>query len=98
MSVKVYCEGHLMNIRFVATSDGRNRLGMKELCQEFVNELQMPTCLTKDEAAHYVLDLFKRSVASELELLDVKCVEVEMESAAEGARKQPPAEPKRRAR
>ena len=76
MPVKVLCDGVVMNARFVASTEGRNRLGMKELCQKFLDELQMPTCLTKDEAAQYVLDLFKRSVASELEMLDVKCVEI----------------------
>ena len=65
-----------MKARFLAITDGRNRLGLKELCQQFIDELRMPTCLTKDEAAQYMLDLFKRSVASELELLDVKGVEV----------------------
>ena len=97
MDVKVLCEGRLMSIRFVAHTEGRNRLGLKELCQEFVNELQMPTCLTKEEAAQYVLDLFKRSVASELELLDVKCVEAGA-AGPEGATAAESLERKKRAR
>jgi hypothetical protein len=62
-----------MGPKFIVTTDGKNKLHMKELCQQFADELRMPVCFTKAEAAHYVLELFRRSIVNELDLLKVSC-------------------------
>ena len=62
-------------MQFKVTTDGQNRLGLAELCERFANEQWLPAHVLAHEATEIVLDLFKRAVAGELELLQVECVE-----------------------
>ena len=62
-------------MRFNVTTESRNRLGLRERCQKYADELWMPEHLYDEQAADFVLDGFNRMVAGELELLVVKRVE-----------------------
>ena len=64
-------------MQFKVTTEGQNRLGLAELCQRFANEQWLPAHVLPHEASEIVLDLFKRAVAGELEMLTVECVEAE---------------------
>jgi hypothetical protein len=59
--------------QFVVTTDGKNRLGLRELCQRFVNELWVPAHLADEQAAAFALDQFRRTLLAELEMIDVSC-------------------------
>jgi hypothetical protein len=59
--------------RFTAKTEGRNRLSLRELLQRYADEQWVADHMTHHQAAESVLDCFKRAVASELELLDLKC-------------------------
>ena len=61
--------------KFIVTTEGQNRLGLRELCQQFVDEQWVAVHLAADRAAESVLREFKRAVRAELELLDVRCQE-----------------------
>jgi hypothetical protein len=58
-------------MQYKVETDGQNRLGLDEVCRQFADSLWLPTHVTHDEAAEIALDLFKRTVAGELELLRV---------------------------
>jgi hypothetical protein len=45
------------------TTEGQNRLGLAELCEQFANDQWLPTHVLAHEAVGLVLDLFKRTVA-----------------------------------
>ena len=61
-----------MTRRFIANTDGANRLGLRELLQCYANEQWVAVHMTTERAAESVLDCFKRAVRQELELLDLK--------------------------
>ncbi len=58
--------------RFTVTTEGTDKLGLRQLCEQVVNDLWVPAHLTPEEACHFVQDHFRRSVLAELELLDVQ--------------------------
>jgi hypothetical protein len=58
---------------FTATTEGPNRLGLRELLQRYADEQWVANHLTKEQAAASVLGTFKRAVMHELKLLDLKC-------------------------
>jgi hypothetical protein len=58
--------------RFIVSTEGANRLGLRELCQQFAEERWVAEHLTRKQAAESVLDEFKRAVLAELELLQVE--------------------------
>jgi len=58
---------------FTATTEGQNRLGLRELLQRYANEQWVAANMTPTQAAESVLDCFRRAVRQELELLDLKC-------------------------
>jgi hypothetical protein len=60
---------------FTATTEGQNRLGLRELLQRYSDEQWVADHLTPDQAAASVLDCFKRAVRQEMELLDLECRE-----------------------
>ena len=64
--------------RFTMTTEGRNRLNLRKLCEETINDLWIPSHLTPEQAAEFAMDHFKRTVLSELELLEVSCVDTEL--------------------
>jgi hypothetical protein len=58
---------------FHATTEGQNRLGLRELLERWANEQWIADHMTPEQAAESVLDTFKRSVRQELELLELEC-------------------------
>jgi hypothetical protein len=60
--------------RFIATSEGNRLPGFAEMCQRFCDEQWIADHLTDEQAAASVLDQFRRALAAELELLDVRTV------------------------
>jgi hypothetical protein len=61
-----------MNRRFVVTTEGLDRLGLRALCEQYVNDQWFAAHMTDEQAAEALLDQFKRAVAGELELLVVE--------------------------
>ena len=59
--------------RFIAKTVGRNRLGLRELCEQYANDQWVAAHMTPEQAAESVLDQFKRAVMQELELLELEC-------------------------
>jgi hypothetical protein len=58
---------------FTAKSEGRNRLGLREMLQRYADEQWVAVHMTNRQASESVIDCFKRVVSQELELLDLKC-------------------------
>ena len=58
---------------FTATTEGPNRLRLRELLQRYADEQWVADHLTDEQVAESMLDCFKRAVAQELELLDLGC-------------------------
>jgi hypothetical protein len=58
--------------RFIVKTEGSNKLDLRKTCEEFVKDVWVPTHLTPEQAAAFVLDCFKRTVQSELKLLEVE--------------------------
>jgi hypothetical protein len=56
--------------RFVVSSEGRNRLGLRQLCQDCIKDLWIPAHLDEEQAA-FALQWFRRAVLAELHLLQV---------------------------
>jgi hypothetical protein len=63
--------------QFVVTTEGENRLGLRELCERYVNDQWFAAHASDELAAEALLDQFKRAVRSELELLEVTCFDVD---------------------
>ena len=59
---------------FTVSTEGQNRLGLRELCQRYVDEQWVAAHMTDEQAAESLLDQFKRAVRAELELLTVEVV------------------------
>lgn len=60
---------------FTATTEGQNRLQLRELLQRYADEQWVADHFTPEQAADAVLDTFKRAVRGELELLELECRE-----------------------
>ncbi|MEQ8786220.1 MAG: hypothetical protein RIC55_07970 [Pirellulaceae bacterium] len=58
-------------MNFLVTTEGENRLNLREACQAHVDSLWVPDHLLPHEAEEFVLDHFKRTVIGELEMLVV---------------------------
>lgn len=61
--------------RFVVTTEGPNRLGLRELCEQFANDQWSAAHMTPQQAAEALREQFRRAVLQELELLQVECVD-----------------------
>ncbi len=59
---------------FVVSTEGANRLGLREACQRYVDGQWVADHFTDEQAAESLLDQFKRMVRAELELLTVEVV------------------------
>ena len=57
---------------FTVTTEGENRLGLRELCQRYVDKQWLAAHMTDEQAAESLLDQFKRMVRAELVLLTVE--------------------------
>jgi hypothetical protein len=60
-------------MRFQCTTEGANRLQLVESLEQFAVRQWLPSHATPEQAAEIVLDLFKRTVLGELEMLHVEC-------------------------
>jgi hypothetical protein len=58
---------------FIATTEGRNVLGLCERLQRYAEEQWVADHLTPEQAAAAVLDCFKRALKGEIELLSLEC-------------------------
>ena len=63
--------------KFIVTTEGQNRLGLREFCQQFVDEQWVAVHLPADQDAESVLREFKRAVRAELDQLDVRSVDID---------------------
>lgn len=45
--------------QFTATNEGQSRLGLRDLCERFVNDLWIPAHLTDEQALDFAVDYFK---------------------------------------
>jgi hypothetical protein len=64
--------------RFEVTTLGRDALGMRKLCAEYVSGLWLPDHATLAQRAAIALDQFKRAVEQELQMLVVTFAAQEM--------------------
>ena len=55
--------------KYIATAEGPNRLGVRELLQRYADEQWVADHMMPGQAAESVLDCFRRAVRQELELL-----------------------------
>ena len=69
--------------RFVVSAEGSNRLGLRDLCEWFVNDLWVPSHLTEEQAAAFALDHFRPTLLAELEMIEVSCMEQDPNQAQE---------------
>jgi hypothetical protein len=61
-----------MSRRVVVTTKGQDRLGLRALCERYMNDRWYAAHMTDKQAVEALLDQFKRAVAGELELLDAR--------------------------
>jgi hypothetical protein len=61
--------------RFTVTTEGRNDLDLRGLCERYVNGLWIPANLSPDQAAEFAFDYFRRSLLAELKMLVVSPVD-----------------------
>ena len=59
--------------RFIAKTEGQNRLGLRELCEQYANDQWVADHMTAEQAAESMLDCFRRAMVQELELLEPVC-------------------------
>jgi hypothetical protein len=57
--------------RFTVTTEGRNDLDLRGLCERYVNALWTPDHVNPDQAAEFAADYFRRAVLAELKLLSI---------------------------
>lgn len=50
---------------FTVTTEGQNKLGLREVLERYVNEQWLADHMAPEQAAESVLDQFKRAVAAE---------------------------------
>ena len=60
-------------MKFVVKTEGRRSLNLLGLAEEFANSQWIPAHYSAEQAAEFVLDQFKRTVAEELEMIEVRC-------------------------
>jgi hypothetical protein len=59
--------------QFIVTTEGQNRLGLRELYERYINDQWFAAHASNELAAEALLDQFKRAVRGELEMLYVRC-------------------------
>jgi hypothetical protein len=63
-----------MSRTFKVTTEGQNRLGLRELCEQYVNDQWFAAHASDELAEEALLEQFKRAVREELELLEVHAI------------------------
>ena len=61
--------------QFIVTTEGQDRLGLRGVCEQYINDQWIAAHMTMEQAAESALDSFKRAVQQELKMLDVECAE-----------------------
>ena len=61
-------------MRFTVTSEKPGPLAIHELLERHANALWVPTHLTKEQAAEFVREHFRRQVAVELQMLQLHVI------------------------
>ena len=56
---------------FAVASAGRNILNLRAMVEEFANRLWVPAHISPEEASAFVRDQFRRTVESELQMLEI---------------------------
>ena len=62
---------------YIVTTEGQNRLGLRELCERYVNDQWFAAHASDELAAEALLEQFKRAVRQELELLECRAVAID---------------------
>jgi hypothetical protein len=65
--------------RYTATTEGTNKLNLREALQAYADGFWHPVGINAERAAEIALDAFRRQVHSELQLLDLKAEFIEGE-------------------
>ena len=63
--------------QFVVTTEGQNRLGVRELCERYVNDQWFAAHASDELTAEALLEQFKRAVRQELGLLECRAIGVD---------------------
>ena len=63
-------------MRFIVTTKGHDRFGIVNVAQRFADRQVLPANKAPHDCAKAVLDALKRTVLGELELLEVRAVDV----------------------
>ena len=61
----------MSTMKFTVKTEGRNKLNLRQLCEDYANNLWVPDHLTADQAAEFAYDQFEKTVLTELKLLVV---------------------------
>jgi len=65
--------------RYTATTEGTNKLGLREALQTYADGFWHPVGIDAERAAEMARDAFRRQVLSELQLLELKAEFIEGE-------------------
>jgi len=68
---------------FTVSTEGTNRLALRELCQRYVDEQWVADDFTDEQAAESLLEKFKRAVRAESELLTIAATSAVVHSATQ---------------
>lgn len=61
-------------MKFEATSETNSAMALRDELQRFADEFWLPDHVTSEQAAAIILDAFKRKIAGQMKLLDLKPV------------------------
>ena len=62
-------------MKFNVITEARETLCLRQICEDFVNNLWVPSHYLPEQAEEFALDQFRRAVAAELEMLEVTAKE-----------------------
>ncbi len=54
-----------------AMTEGRNVLNLQQIAEDFANQQWVPAHMTPEDATDFVLDQFRRTVESELQMIEI---------------------------
>jgi hypothetical protein len=67
-------------MQFRCTTTGRDPLGLAKLLEQFANEQWVADHYTPEQATEFLLDRFKRTVATGLEQIELRAVDDESDA------------------
>jgi hypothetical protein len=80
--MKNLAEDYNAGMRFTAKSTGPDSLSLAALLEKFANEQWLADHYTPEQAAAFILDRFKRRIASDLEMIELTRASGEVTSHA----------------